>query len=68
VVVQHPTVVPKVGLRRTSQSQNRRGETAGNDGSESELLHFDTFFCVSAFAGSVLFRTGTVEGTGRSGE
>ena len=42
--VVHPLVVTNVSLRGAGEPENRGRETTGDDGSKSELLHFDAFF------------------------
>ncbi len=44
--VVHPLVVTNVSLRGAGEAKNRGGEATGDDGSKSELLHFDAFFFV----------------------
>ena len=39
-----PVVVDQVGLCRSCQTQHRGGQSTGDDGGESELLHFGAFF------------------------
>jgi hypothetical protein len=42
--VLHPLVVNNVSLRGAGEAKNCGGEATGEDGSKSELLHFDAFF------------------------
>jgi hypothetical protein len=56
--VVHPIVVADVGLRASGQSKYRRGQTAGDHGGKSELLHFDAFFLSLSTGWFLLFRAG----------
>ena len=41
-----PVVVNRIGLGRSGEAEDRSGQSAGNDGGKSELLHSGAFFCV----------------------
>ena len=51
-----PVVVNRIGLGRSGEAEDRSGQSAGDDGGKSELLHFGVFFCVCPGAFSARLR------------
>src|SRR5882757_7495868 len=51
--VMNPVVVNRIGLSRSGETENGGGQSTGDHGGKSELLHFDAFFFLCPFGRSV---------------